>query len=273
MSTSQPTETFITKLAQQAGEITLEYFTKRIQISEKSNNQGIVTEADLHSEKAIKTEIHNNFPLHNILAEESGLTEYAKKEDLEPLWIIDPLDGTTNFSKGNPYYCISIAFGFLKNQRFLGQLAAIYQPTTKAMFFAEKEKGAYCNGQKIQVSTLKEFKMASICTGFSSNKGKDLIPLVKTIGEIQNSSLGLRINGAAALDLANTAKGMFQGFYETPLAPWDMAAGALLISEAGGKVTNFQGKEFCPLQDRGIIAANFQIHDSLYNLIKINYAD
>ncbi|WGL60460.1 inositol monophosphatase family protein [Pigmentibacter sp. JX0631] len=273
MSASQPTEAFITQIAQQAGEITLEYFAKRFKISEKSNNQGIVTEADLHSEKVIKAEIHNCFPSHSILAEESGLTEYAKKEDFEPIWIIDPLDGTTNFSKGNPYYCISIAFGFLKNRRFLCQLAAIYQPTTKTIFYAEKEKGAYCNGQKIQVSTLEELKMASICTGFSSNKGKDLVPLTKTIGEIQNNSLGLRINGAAALDLANTAKGMFQGFYETPLAPWDTAAGALLIIEAGGKVTNFQGNEFCPLQDRGIIAASSQIHESLFNLIKINYAN
>ncbi|MGY3805170.1 inositol monophosphatase family protein [Pigmentibacter ruber] len=271
MSSPLPTKAFITHLAQQAGEITLEYFTKQIKIIEKGNNQGIVTEADLHSENAIKAEILKNFPFHSILAEESGMTECENKADFDPLWIIDPLDGTTNFSKGNPYYCISIAFGFIKNQRFQCQLATIYHPTTKTVFFAEKGKGAFCNGQKMQISLLEELKMASICTGFSSNKGDALSPLINTIGEIQNSSLGLRVNGAAALDLAHTAKGMFQGFYETPLAPWDTAAGALLITEAGGKVTNFHSNDFCPLQDRGIIAANTQLHASIYHLIKKHY--
>lgn len=272
MTEKQPNKEFLEQLIQKAGASTLHYFQKNFIITEKSGDQGIVTEADFHSENLIKNEIHTLFPNHDILAEESGLTKYSTlNENTFPTWIIDPLDGTTNFSKGNPYYCVSIAFGYTTNGRFKAQIGAIYQPTTNSLYFAEKGKGTFYNGNQIYISQLKEFRMASITTGFSSNKGEALVPLTKTILAIQNKSLGLRINGAAALDLAHTARGISQGFYETPLAPWDTAAGSLLIEEAGGIVTNFAGKEFCPIQDRGIIASSPQLFDELFNTIKINY--
>ncbi len=271
MTNKEPTQNFIIQMIKNAGSLTLEYFNKSLNIKEKTENQGIVTDADLASENLIKSEIHRHFPEHSILAEESGLSEFKQLDNHQPLWIIDPLDGTTNFSKRNPYYCISIAFGYLINKRFHAKMGAIYQPTTSSLYFAEKNKGVYFNDTQIHISELSEMKMASICTGFSSNKGKQLIPLKNTIAEIQNECLGLRINGAAALDLAHTAKGIFQGFYETPLAPWDTAAGALLIEESGGKVTNFYGEPFCPIHDRGIIATSPQLYDKLFQLIQIHY--
>lgn len=271
MNEREPTKKFLSQIITQAGSITLEYFNKTLNIQEKTDNQGIVTEADLASEEYLKSEIHQKFTDHSILAEESGLTIFKDSEEKQPIWIIDPLDGTTNFSKGNPYYCISVAFGYLEHKRFVPKLSGIYQPTTNNLYIAEKNQGAYCNDQRISISALPNLKMASICTGFSSNKGEQLIPLTKTIAEIQNECLGLRINGAAALDLAHTAKGIFQGFYETPLAPWDTAAGILLITEAGGKVTNFYGEDFCPIHDRGIIAGNQILHDKLFNLIQLHY--
>ena len=273
MTEKQPTNEFLVKMIKQAGLSTLDYFQKNFVITEKSNNQGIVTEADFNSENLIKSLIHSSFEDHDILAEESGMTKYANSnQNFIPTWIIDPLDGTTNFSKGNPYYCISIAFGYCSQGRFAPQLASVYQPTTDSLYFAEKGKGAFYNDKQIFISQLKEFRSASITTGFSSNKGNSLVPLTKTILEIQNKSLGLRINGAAALDLANTARGITQGFYETPLAPWDTAAGALLITEAGGKVTNFEGNEYCPIQDRGIIASSPFLFDELFKTIKIHYS-
>lgn len=272
MTEEQPNREFLEQMIKKAGALTLNYFQKNFMITEKSDNQGIVTEADFSSENLIKNEIHSYFPSHDILAEESGLTKYSNtKEESVPMWIIDPLDGTTNFSKGNSYYCISIAFGYFTNGRFKAKMGGVYQPTTNSLYFAEKDKGSYFNGTQIHTSQLKEFRSASITTGFSSNKGDSLIPLTKTILAIQNKSLGLRINGAAALDLAHTARGITQGFYETPLAPWDTAAGSLLILEAGGKVTNFAGDEFCPIQDRGIIASNPFVFSELFNTIKINY--
>jgi myo-inositol-1(or 4)-monophosphatase len=273
MPGQQPNREFLEQMIKKAGAVTLEYFQKNFDITEKPDNQGIVTDADLSSENLIKKQIHSVFPDHDILAEESGLIKYSTSSQSAklPMWIIDPLDGTTNFSKGNAYYCISIAFGYCINGRFKAELGAIFQPTTHALYLAEKGKGAFLNENLISISSLKNFHLASITTGFSSNKGESLLPLIKTISAIQNKSLGLRINGAAALDLAHTAKGIFQGFYETPLAPWDTAAGALLIQESGGKVTNFKGEEFCPINDRGIIASNNYLYDELFNIINNNY--
>jgi myo-inositol-1(or 4)-monophosphatase len=262
-----PNQKFICDLIQEAGELTLSYFQKNFEVTEKSDNQGIVTSADFASENFIKKQIHNEFPTHGILAEESGMEKYSNSEN-EYLWIIDPLDGTTNFSKGNSYYCISIAFGKVTNKRFSPILAAVYQPTTKKLFFAEKNKGTFLNGQKIKTSSLNQFKLASFATGFSSNKGESLKECLNSIYNIQNSCLGVRINGAAALDLANTSYGIIQGFYEVPLAPWDTAAGALLVLEAGGKVTNYAGENFCPLNDRDIIACNIELYNEIFSKIK-----
>ncbi|KAB8029829.1 inositol monophosphatase family protein [Fluviispira multicolorata] len=274
MSEHEPTRKFLESLIQEAGTITLKYFQKNFVVHEKTENQGIVTDADYASESFLKKKIHEKFQTHFILAEESGLEKFSQKneEKIQPIWIIDPLDGTTNFSKGNPYYCISIAFGHVVENRFHAIIGAIYQPTTQLLFISEKRKGTFLNGKKITMNDFNNFKLASIATGFSSNKEKDLIPLVNTIAAIQNKSLGLRINGAAALDLALTANNIFQGFYETPLAPWDMAAGALIILEAGGVVTNYKGEEFCPLNDKGIIAASKDVFPELFSLIQKNYS-
>lgn len=261
---------FLQKMIQNAGDITLSYFQKNFEVKVKSREEGIVTTADFASEKAIKNQIRTQFPSHDILAEESGMERFSTAQ-ATPLWVIDPIDGTTNFAKGNPYYCVSIAFGEVRQGRFTAHLGAIYQPTTKSLFCAEKGKGAFLNDQKIMVSSLNQLSASTIVTGFSSNKGKNLDPLLKTLRVFQDRCLGVRINGAAALDLAYTASGVFQGFYEMPLAPWDMAAGALLISEAQGRVTNFMGAEFCPLNDRGILAASPGIFNEMSEVVFKNH--
>lgn len=261
---------FLFDIIKKAGNITLKYFKNNFEIKEKGEGQGIVTTADLASENYLKDRIHKQFPSHAILAEESGLESAAKRDEYF-IWIIDPIDGTTNFSKGNPYYNISISFGEVKNSHYHAISSAVYQPTTNLLFYAERGHGAFVNEQKIQISQVKELKLASISTGFSSNKGESLQPLFNTMSVMQNSCLGVRVNGAAALDLANTAFGIFDGFYENPLAAWDMAAGAHLILEAGGKVTNFFGSPFCPINDRGIIASNPYIYEDLFKIIKENY--
>lgn len=261
---------FLQKMIRNAGEITLSYFQKNFEVKVKSREEGIVTTADFASEKAIKESIHAQFPDHDILAEESGMERFSTSQ-ATPLWVIDPIDGTANFAKGNPYYCVSIAFGEVKQGRFTAQLGAVYQPTTNSLFFAEKGRGTFLNDQKVTVSSLNQLSLSTIVTGFSSNKGKNLDPLLKTLRIFQDECLGVRINGAAALDLAYTASGVFQGFYEIPLAPWDMAAGALLISEAQGKVSGFGGQDFCPLNDRGILAGSPGIFNEMIGVVFKNY--
>jgi myo-inositol-1(or 4)-monophosphatase len=272
MPADRPTQQFLEGILRDAGDITLNFFQKNFTVQEKNNNQGIVTSADMASEVFIKKRIHEAFPNHDILAEESGLTKYFDSTSLDcvPTWIVDPLDGTNNFSKGNQYYCISIAFGYVKTGRFFCELAGVFQPTTHSLYFAEKKKGASYNMRPLTISDVKNFRLASIATGFSSNKGEALESLMQTLFQIQNESLGVRMNGAAALDLAQTAQGVFQGFYELPLCPWDTAAGALLIEEAGGRVTNFEGHDFCPINDKGIIASNKFLIKNIVDIIHQN---
>lgn len=242
-------------VARQAGAISLKHFRKSLQITDKGDNQGIVTNADLASEAAIKAYIQEQFPGHVVLAEESGLsTGQALAET--PLWIVDPIDGTTNFSKGNPYYCISIGFGMrLALDRCEMHAGVVYQPATGLLYTAGKGMGSFCNGERISVSRTTLMRQASLVTGFSSNKGPALAKVMASIQSFQDICLGVRINGAAALDLAHVACGMFEGFYEMPLGPWDMAAGSLLVTEAGGLATNYKGEPFDPLRDKGIVCA------------------
>ena len=264
-----PSAAEVASIAVQAGELTMQYFRKKLQISEKSDNQGIVTEADVASEECIKTLINLQFKGHSVLAEESGLLDLSKSSDVEvPFWIIDPIDGTTNFSKGNPYYCVSIGFGVRTKSGCQMRAACIVQPSTGDVYTAERGRGAYCNGALLQVKNV-ELSHASLATGFSSNKDESLKKVIKVIGKIQQDILGLRINGAAALDLALTARGVFQGFYERPLSPWDMAAGSLIVQEAGGTVTNLSGKPFDALRDRDVIACTPSLYEFLFKQTQV----
>lgn len=257
------------KMAKQAGSVSLSFFRKITKFEEKSFDQGIVTEADHACEKVIKTYIETHFPGHCILAEESGWNEVSRScPDAVPVWIIDPIDGTTNFSRGNPYFNISIGFGSIQDGKCTILAGMVYQPTTGDLYTAFKGKGAFVNNEPMRVATPSDVRLASVATGFAGNKGEALRKVTNAIHAVQNSCLGTRLNGAAALDLAFVARGISHGFFEAGLAPWDMAAGVLLLEEAGAKVTNYEGNELDVLNDKNIIAASPEFYGKLYSILQ-----
>jgi myo-inositol-1(or 4)-monophosphatase len=262
-----PTIATVGDLTKRAGELTLSYFRRQLQIADKGRELGIVTEADLASEKFLKESILAQFPNHAILAEESGLRESPTGGETV-IWIIDPLDGTTNFSKGNPYYCVSVGVGIRRENGCEMNFAAIHHPFLNDLYTAERGKGAFLNGNPITVSPLNDLTQASCATGFAGNKQEKLSYVLRTIEIFQNHILGMRINGAAALDLCNTARGIFQGFFERNLSPWDLAAGSLILQEAGAKLSNMEGEPFDPLSCRDILATNPVLHAEMLKLIQ-----
>lgn len=218
-----------------------------------------VTEADKKSEEIIKQTILKTFPQHQITGEESGTTAQLS----EFRWVVDPLDGTKNFLHGVPYFCISIAI-FRGKDLFAG---VIYNPLLDEIFWALKGKGAYRNNRSIRVSSIKKMEEALIVTGFPHRAKEHFEEYSKMFRKVFLKSQGIRRMGAAALDLAYTACGFFEGFFEMKLNPWDIAAGALLVKEAGGTVSDFEGgNSFFETGD--ILAANPYIHPKLLELLK-----
>jgi myo-inositol-1(or 4)-monophosphatase len=206
-----------------------------VRISQKKAND-FVTEVDHAAERIIIDTLLSAYPGHGIWAEESGRTMGAKDSDY--VWIIDPLDGTTNFIHGLPVYCVSIALAV----RGKVEQAVVYDPTRNDLFTATKGRGAYLNERRIRVSKRNQLKESLISTGFPFRPGDDFNRYLAMMGEVMQRTAGLRRPGAAALDLAYVAAGYTEGFFETGLQPWDVAAGSLLVSEAGGLVGNFTGE-------------------------------
>lgn len=258
---------WVAQLAQSAGSLTLEYFRKSFGVSDKGSHLGLVTDADVASEAHIKQKITSSYPNHVMLGEETGWTDSA--HDGQVVWIVDPIDGTSNFSKGNAFYCVSIACGLLVGGQFVPLRAAIVQPATGDVYSAGKGLGTWCNGQRLALAadTL-DPRRWSIATGFSSNKGDSLAGVIRCVEVMQNEILGMRINGAAALDLALTSRGIFDGFFESRLSPWDMAAGELLVREAGGTVVNYQGEPFNALTDKNIVAGPQHVVEYLLSMLR-----
>jgi myo-inositol-1(or 4)-monophosphatase len=207
----------------------------RVKVSEKQSND-FVTEVDKAAEAAIIEVLTTAYPDHAILAEESGASSNLHDEN-ENVWIIDPLDGTTNFIHGFPQYCVSIAL----QQRGVITQAVVYDPTRNEMFTASKGAGAYLNDKRIRVTRTDKLADALIGTGFPFRDLSTLDEYVEMFKIMTAKCHGLRRPGAAALDLAYVAMGRLDGFFEKGLAPWDIAAGSLLITEAGGIVGNFTG--------------------------------
>jgi myo-inositol-1(or 4)-monophosphatase len=203
-----------------------------IQISKKQHND-FVTEVDKASEAAIIDTLKTAYPDHAILAEESGKSD----NESEYQWIIDPLDGTTNFIHGFPYYCVSIA---LAHKGIVTQ-AVIYDPTRNDLFTASRGRGAFLNDRRIRVGKRDRLADGLIGTGFPFRETDGLAAYGRQFAEMTQACAGLRRPGAAALDLANVAAGRLDGFFEQGLNPWDVAAGSLLITEAGGLVGNYTG--------------------------------
>ncbi|HJV50170.1 MAG TPA: inositol monophosphatase family protein [Noviherbaspirillum sp.] len=208
----------------------------RIKVTEKGHND-FVTEVDKAAELAIIEVLKNAYPDHAILAEESGASANLHDEN-ENVWIIDPIDGTTNFIHGFPQYCVSIAL----QQRGQITQAVVYDPTRNDLFTATKGAGAYLNEKRIRVSRRDKMAEALIGTGFPFRDTDHLDQYMKMFRIMTERCAGLRRPGAAALDLAYVAAGRLDGFFEKGLQTWDMAAGSLLITEAGGIVGNFSGE-------------------------------
>jgi len=230
-----------------------------VRVSQKMAND-FVTEVDHASENAIIDTLLTAYPDHGILAEESGQTRGTPNAD--NIWIIDPLDGTTNFIHGFPFYCVSIA---LQHKGKLEQ-AVVFDPTRNDLFTSTRGRGAFLNDRRLRVSKRIRLQDCLISTGFPFRPDDDFAAYLKVMSEVMQRTAGLRRPGAAALDLAYVAAGFSDGFFETGLQPWDMAAGSLLITEAGGLVGNFTG-DADYLHQRECMAANPKVYAQLVALL------
>jgi len=231
----------------------------KVQVESKGVND-FVTEVDKHAEAVIVDALLAAYPGHGILAEESGREMGAK--DSEFLWIIDPLDGTTNFIHGFPVYAVSIALAW----RGVVQQAVVYDPNRNDLFYASRGRGAYLNDRRLRVSKRLRLADSLIGTGFPFRKGDNFKRYMKMFEEISQQCAGLRRPGAASLDLCYVAAGYYDGFFETGLSPWDIAAASLIITEAGGLIGNFSGEaDF--LYQREVVAGNPKVYGQLVNIL------
>ena len=226
-----------------------------VRVSVKQTND-FVTEVDQAAEAVIIETLLTAYPTHGILAEESGSEHGAKDSDF--VWIIDPLDGTTNFIHGFPVYCVSIALAV----RGKIEQAVVYDPSRNDIFCATKGRGAYMNDRRIRVAKRSRLQESLISTGFPYRPGDKLKSYLNMLGEVMSQCAGVRRPGAAALDLAYVAAGFSDGFFESGLQVWDVAAGSLLVTEAGGLVGNYTGEsEF--LHESECVAGNPRIYGQL----------
>ncbi len=232
---------------------------ENLKIGNKGPND-YVSEVDRAAEDIIIQTLLEAYPGHGILAEESGRAHGARHS--EYVWIIDPLDGTTNFVHGFPVYAVSIALA----HRGQVQQAVVYDPTRNDLYFASKGRGAFCNDRRLRVSKRTRLSDSLIGTGFPFRKGDNFKRYLKMFEEIMQSCAGLRRPGAAALDLCYVAAGYYDGFFETGLSPWDVAAGSLIITEAGGLIGNFTG-ESDYLYQREVVAGNPKVYGQLVQLL------
>jgi myo-inositol-1(or 4)-monophosphatase len=219
----------------------------------------LVTDADRAAEKAIVDVLRGTFPRHEILAEEA---DYGDNHS-SYRWIIDPLDGTTNFAHGFPWFAISIALA-INGEIVLG---VVFQPYNKEMFVAEKGKGATLNGTRIHVSRVAALDQALIATGFPYDRKQSPVNNLDHFSNFQQAAQACRLAGAASLDLANTAAGRLDGYWEMKLKPWDMAAGKLLVEEAGGRISDFTGAPL-DLYGQECLASNGLLHQTMQDVLQ-----
>ena len=233
----------------------LSHASQPLEIEEKGRRADIVTAADRAAERVILAKLRDAFPNASILAEESGSSDGTSDE----LWIVDPLDGTTNYAHGYPIYCVSIGF------ERAGELIAgvVLAPALGECFAAERGAGARCNDKPIRVSAIDALGDALTCTGFHP---ADYERNAVYFGRMSGHAQAVRRDGSAALDLASVACGRFDGFWEWDLNPWDVAAGTLLIREAGGVVTRIDGSA-TEHDARSVLASNGRIHTAMQGVL------
>ena len=248
-----------TRAAQEAGDV-LRSFHGNLKDVHKKGAIDLVTEADVASEQVIIEIIRGTFPEHGILAEESGET----KGDHRFQWIIDPLDGTTNFSHQLDLFAVSIAFAL----EGVLQAGVVFNPMSGELFEAAAGQGATLNGRTIQVSDGSKIQESLLVTGFPYDFKEIMPSLMARFGKCLSASQGVRRLGSAALDLCFVASGRFDGFWEENLNPWDTAAGGLVLQEAGGKATDFSGRPY-RVDMKEILATNGRIHEQMLSLMRL----
>lgn len=249
---------FAIRVAKDAGRLLRDRVGTRIDIDHKGSIN-IVTDVDLASEKLIREAIATYYPRHEVLGEEGGLS----KSGSEYRWIVDPLDGTTNYAHGYPIFCVSIALE-CKGEIVLG---VVYDPMRDELFTAERGGGAALNNRPIHVSKTAELMQGLLSTGFPYDIKTSKLTNLDHWANFAMNAQALRRDGAAALDLCYVACGRFDGFWELNLSPWDTAAGALIVTEAGGRVTNFSGGPFSNYKPE-VVASNGLIHGSMLEVLK-----
>ncbi len=242
---SSPLINILIRTLRSAGSLALRHFDRfqQLDVRTKRGND-LVSNADLDVERLLLEQLQRSFPQYGVLAEESGLTG----DDRGLRWIVDPIDGTTNFVHGLPHFAISVALA--EGEQVVA--GAIYQPVLDELFHAERGGGAFLNNQRIRVSDHRGLSRTLLATGFR---------------ELFAASAGVRRAGSAALDLAYTAAGRYDGFWELKLSPWDVAAGALLVQEAGGWVTDFRGEKDY-MKSGNMLAAPPAVHEKMLEKIR-----
>ena len=246
--------------AYQAAEVLRSRFGRISQVGKKGAID-LVTEADIGSEEKIVSVIQTAFPDHTILAEESGLSQTIS----DYKWLIDPLDGTTNFAHQVPIYSISIAFA-IEDEICMG---LVLNPANAELFSAIRGQGAYLNGSPIGVSSIDRIGDSLLVTGFPYDLQDHFDAIIQRYARCLRAAQGMRRLGSAALDLCYVAGGRFEGFWEQNLKPWDTAAGSLIATEAGADVTDFSNQPFCNGVSKEILATNGHIHSEMLSLLKI----
>lgn len=246
--------------AKEAGKY-LKYSVGKVKSIEmkQGEERNLVSEIDRTSEAKIISIIKRHYPNHAILAEESGATSASA----DYKWVIDPLDGTTNFLHGLPVFCVTIGIEY-KGEIVVG---VVYDPNLDELFTAEKGSGAFCNGKRMKVSAAKELINSLLVTGFPYDIAKNPNNAVGHFVNFLMEGQGIRRLGSAALDLSYVAAGRFDGFWEVNLHPWDMAAGVLFVREAGGIVADFSGSP-SSIYTKQVLATNGIIHEAMLNVLK-----
>ncbi len=248
------------KAAEAGAKILRKYYESGLTAKFKGD-VNLLTKADLESQQAIVRILSKTFPSHEILAEEDAASHGRSLDG--PIWVIDPLDGTTNYAHGFPMFVVSIGF----RDEGKNQFGLIYHPLLDELFIAHRGKGAKLNGKKISVSRINDLSKSLLATGFPYDRRSSRENNLNLFCRFELESQCVRRAGAAALDLAMVACGRIDGFWEPKLAPWDVCAGSLLVEEAGGKVTDYQGQPLHDLWCGEIIASNGKIHHDMETII------
>lgn len=253
----QPVVTEAMASAHGAGRVLRRHFRTPLQVKMKGPAD-IVTAADLEAQDLVVRRLRRRYPDHDILAEE-GLRGRA---GAEWRWILDPLDGTKNFARGIASFAVSLA----AEREGRVEVGVVYDPISEEMFIGVRRHGAWCNGRPLRVSRVRDFRMAFLATGLPNRARRFAGSLARTFGRFAARCLGVRDRGAGALDLCYVACGRFDGYWEIDQSPWDIAAGGLIVEEAGGRMSGFHGEAF-DIYKGETVASNGEIHDQILRVL------